>query len=323
MSTIDGHGPKRPSGPNGQGGPDAATGLGEMSARGGLEMGLAGDGWLRYGVVDLGEVVEEARLRLDLSPIASAALGRAMAASTLLLRLSLKTPSRLVLEVRGDGPLGTVLAETDVEGNLRGTVANPRIDLASRSDGKLPVGEAVGRGTLRVIREHARGSYASQVELVSGEIGLDVAHFLEQSEQTQSAVLLGVLTRPEGVTGAGGLIVEVLPGAPEELISVLETNLSDLRGVSRLLEAGGREEVLGSVFARMDREVLEHRALAHRCRCDRNRLLLHLASLSAEERDSIRTEGGTTEGDCVFCGIRYVFTADELERVAEGGALPS
>lgn len=317
MSTIDG---KDSTGPGDSRGPGTN---GDMTAVGSLEMGLAGDGWLRYGVVDLGDVVEEARARLDLSPIASAALGRAMAASTLLLRLSLKTPSRLVLEVRGDGPLGSVLAETDVEGNLRGTVTNPRVLLASRPDGKLPVGEAVGRGNLRVIREHPRGSYASQVELVSGEIGLDVAHFLAQSEQTHSAVLLGVMTRHEGVTGAGGLIVEVLPGAPDDVITTLEGNLTGLGGVSRLLESGGRDEVLGSVFARMDREVLEHRTLAHRCRCDRERLRLHLASLPADERESVRTEGGETEGECVFCGTRYVFSVEELESVAAGGSLPS
>lgn len=293
---------------------EASTGEtnGWISAEGTLEMGLAGDGWLRYGVADLGDVVEEARDRLDLSPIAAAALGRTMAASTLLLRLSLKTPSRLVVEVRGDGPIGTVLAETDVDGNLRGTVGNARVQLPARPDGKLAVGEAVGSGTLRVIREHPKGAYASKVELVSGEIGIDVAHYLQQSEQTHSAVLLGVLTRPDGVAGAGGLIVEVLPGAPEEVISALEANLSGLAGVSRMLEEGGREQVLDGVFAGMDREMLENRTLRHRCRCDRERLRLHLANLPPEEVESIRTEEGVVEGDCVFCGVKYVFEADEL-----------
>lgn len=315
------------TGPNGSDGRSAAptdrTKSDEMSAQGALEMGLAGDGWLRYGVVDLSDVVEEARARVDLWPIAAAALGRAMAASTLLLRLSLKTPSRLVLEVRGDGPLGTVLAETDVEGNLRGTVGNPRVSLPSGPDRKLPVGAAVGSGSLRVIREHPRGSYASQVELVSGEIGLDVAHFLRQSEQTQSAVLLGVMARHEGVTGAGGLIVEVLPGAPEEVIARAEENLAGLGGVSSLLETGGRDELVEAAFSGMDREVLERRTLAHRCRCDRDRLLLHLASLSAEERRSIRTEEGAIEGGCVFCGARYVFSDEELEGAAAARTPPS
>lgn len=284
-----------------------------VSAQGSLEMGLAGGGWLRYAMADLGDVVEEARDRLDLSPIASAALGRAMSGAVLLLRMSLKMPSRLVLEVKGDGPLGSILAETDEEGHVRGTVGNPRVDLAERPKGKLPVGDAVGSGTLRVVREHTKGSYASQVELVSGEIGIDLAHFLHQSEQTRSAVMLGVLTRPAGVTGAGGLIVELLPGAPEEAVTALEANIEGLGGVSRLLEEGGGEQVLDTVLAGMDREVLERRALRHRCRCDRRRLLRHLAALSEEDRRTVLTDEGVIEGDCVFCGARYVFTPEELD----------
>jgi len=295
-------------------------GNGRMEATGSLEMGLAGDGWLRYGVVDLGDVVEEARARLDLSPIAAAALGRALSASVLLLRLSLKVPSRLVLEVKGDGPLGSVLAETDLSGNLRGTVGNRLVDLPSRPNGKLPVGEAVGAGILRVVREHPKGSYASQVELVSGEIGLDVAHFLHQSEQTRSAVLLGVLTRPHGVAGAGGLIVELLPGAPDGVVTALEENLRGLAGVSRLFEEGGQDQVLDTVLAGIDREQRERRTLRHRCRCDRDRLLRHLALLPAEDRRGVATETGVIEGDCVFCGAKYVFTPEELDRQAAAAA---
>ncbi len=291
-----------------------------MTAEGTLELGLAAGGWLRYGVVDLGEVVEEARARLDLSPVASAALGRAMSAAALLLRMSLKAPSRLVLEVRGDGPLGTVLAETDDEGRLRGTVGDPRVDLPARPDGKLAVGRAVGSGILRVIREHAAGSYASQVELVSGEIGLDVAHFLRQSEQTRSAVLLGVLTRREGVAGAGGLIVELLPGAPEAVLAGLEANLEGIAGVSRLLEEGGREQVLDTVLSGFDREAAEIRPLRHRCRCSRERLGRHLALLPAEELEEVLTDEGVVEGECVFCGARYVFSPEELAASGPGSA---
>lgn len=307
--------PSSAAAPTSEATPDHQPAVERVSAKGSLETGLAGGGWLRYGVTDLGDVVEEARGRLDLSPIAAAALGRAMAAAPLILRLSLKNPSRLVLEVRGDGPLRSVMAETDDQGNLRGTVGNPHVDLPPGPGGKLPVGRAVGSGLLRVIREldqRDRGSYASQVELVSGEIGLDVAHFLRQSEQTNSAVLLGVLTRPEGVVGAGGMIVEVLPGAPEEVIEELEANLRDLAGVSRLLEEGGRDAVLDTVLAGMDREVLERRPIRHRCRCSRERLGRHLAALPAEERESIATEEGTLEGECVFCGAEYVFGPEEL-----------
>lgn len=284
-----------------------------MRAEGDLEVGLAGGGWLRYGVADLGDVVEEARDRLDLSPIASAALGRSYAASALLLRMATKTPSRLVFELRGDGPIRSVLVETDDEGNLRGTVGERRVDLPYRPDGKLPVGEALGAGSLRVIRERPDGgSYASQVELVSGEIGLDVAHFLHQSEQRRSAVLLGVLTRTTGVASAGGTIVEVLPGAPESVISTLETNLAGVGGVSRLFEDGGLERVLEAVFAGLDREVVERRRLRHRCRCSGERLRDHLAMLPAEELSDLTTDDGRVEGECIFCGSVYSFDPAEM-----------
>jgi len=283
-----------------------------VAAEGELEIGLAAGGWLRYGVADLGEVVEEARARLDLSPIAAAALGRSMSAAAILLRLSAKHPSRLVLEIRGSGPLRSVLAEADDAGHLRGMVGNPRVDLPHRPDGKLAVGDGVGAGILRVIREREGASYTSQVELVSGEIGLDVAHFLRQSEQTRSAVLLGVLTRPTGVAGAGGVIVELLPGAPESVLVALERNLAGMAGVSRLLEEGGREQVLGTVLSGMDREVLERRPLCHRCRCSAERLRRHLVMLADDDLAEMTTSEGVVEGECVFCGSTYVFAPEEL-----------
>lgn len=288
-----------------------------VSAEGDLEMGLAAGGWLRYGVADLGAVVEEARERRDFSPIAAAAFGRSLTAAALLLRLAEKTPSRLVLEIRGSGPLRTVLAQADAQGAVRGMVADPRVDLPHGPGGKLAVGSAVGSGTLRVVREHPGGSYASQVELVSGEIGVDVAHYLDQSEQTRSAVLLGVLTRPGGVVGAGGTIVEVLPGAPEEVVAALEANVGDMAGVSRLLEEGGREQVTDTVLAGMDREVLERRALYHHCGCSRERLRSHLVLVADDALEEMTTPRGTVDGECVFCGAVYVFEPDEL-RDGEG-----
>ncbi|HTQ80215.1 MAG TPA: Hsp33 family molecular chaperone HslO, partial [Thermoanaerobaculia bacterium] len=212
---------------------------------GSLQLGLAGDGSLRWAVANVTELVEEARDRLDLSPVAAAALGRCLAGAALLLRLASKTPTRLLLEIRGDGPLGRVLAEADQEGNLRGMVGNPHVDVPPTPAGKLDVGRAVGRGTLRVLREHEGGSsYHSQVALVSGEIGEDVAHYLAQSEQSRTAVLLGVLAKPHGVAAAGGMIVEVLPGAPEGTVSQLERNIASIPGVSHLVEAGGSGHVV-------------------------------------------------------------------------------
>jgi molecular chaperone Hsp33 len=282
-------------------------------AAGTLQTGLAGGGALRWAAADLTGVVEEARDRLDLSPVAAAALGRSLAGAALLLRLATKTPSRLVVEIRGDGPLGRVIAEADPEGNLRGMVGDPRVVVPDYPNGKLAVGSAVGKGMLRVLREHAGGgSYHSQVELVSGEISEDVAHYLAQSEQRHSAVLLGVLARPSGVAAAGGMIVEVLPGAPEEIIARLERNILGVPGVSQLVEAGGSGRVVDALLAGLDREERERQPLRYRCRCSRERLLRHLALLPAEDRDHLFAEDGTIEADCVFCGSKYRYRLDEL-----------
>jgi molecular chaperone Hsp33 len=278
-----------------------------------LELGLAGDGALRWALVDLTDVVQEARDRRDLGPVATAALGRSMAGAALLLRLATKTPSRLVLEVRGDGPILRVLAEADKDGNLRGLVGDERVDVPHYDNGKLAVGRAVGKGFLRVLREfEGGGGYHSQVELVSGEIGDDVAHYLAQSEQARSAVLLGVLGKPSGVAAAGGMIVEVLPGAGDEVIDKLEKNIAGIRGISELLEQGGTAHVVETVLAGLDREVKEVSPLRYRCRCSRERLLQHLVMLTEEDREYLRREDGTIDADCVFCGTHYLFTADDL-----------
>lgn len=281
-------------------------------ASGALRLGLAGGGGLRWAAADLSEIVEAARGRLDLSPVAAAALGRGLAASALLLRLATKTPTRLVVEIAGDGPIRRVIAEADERGNLRGMVGDARVDVPHRPDGKLAVGAAVGRGFLRVVREHPGGSYQSQVELVSGEIGEDVAHYLAQSEQARSAVLLGVLGRPDGVAAAGGLIVEVLPGAAEEALARLEANLAEIAGVSWLVEEGGVDRVLEAVLAGLDPEAREERELHYRCRCSRERLRRHLELMGEEDRDSLREDTGELEAECVFCGTTYRFEPGEL-----------
>jgi molecular chaperone Hsp33 len=278
-----------------------------------LELGVAGDGALRWAVADLTPVVEEARRRLDLSPLAAAALGRSLTGAALLLRLATQSVNRLMVEIRGDGPLRTVLAEADQEGNLRGMVGEPRVDLPEAVAGKLPVGRAVGRGYLRVVREQDNGHYASQVRLVSGEVGQDLAHYLEQSEQTRSAVLLGVLAKPSGIAAAGGLIVEVLPDAAEGTVERLERNVARVGTVSRLLESAGMNGLLEALFAGMDVDVRERAALRYRCRCGRERLAQHLVLLSAEDREYLRLDDGRIEAECAFCGNLYHFTRHELE----------
>jgi molecular chaperone Hsp33 len=296
---------------------DPSTDLSSRSApqelaRGQLRLGLAGDGGLRWAVTDLTTIVETARDRLDLSPVAAAALGRGMAGAALLLRLAAKTPTRLTLELSGDGPLRRVVAEADDAGNLRGMVGHRHVDVPHRPDHKLAVGAALGAGFLRVARELPAGSYHSQVELVSGEIGEDVAHYLAQSEQTRSAVLLGVLGRPAGVAAAGGLIVEVLPGAADAVVERLEENLRDVAGVSHLVEEGGVEQVLATALAGLGPEEREARDLSYRCRCDRDRLRRHLERLERDDLESLREDAGHLEAECAFCGEIYRFEREEL-----------
>ena len=278
-----------------------------------LDTGLAGDGALRWVATDMTELLEVVRQRLDLSPIAAAAFGRTLSGTAMILRLMTKTPARLMLDVRGDGPIQRVFAEADQEGALRGAVGVPRVTRPLRQDGKLDVGGAVGRGTLAVTREDPQGKrYQSQVRLISGEIGEDVAHYLEQSEQTRSAVLLGVLGRPRGIASAGGMIVEVLPGASSEVLDRLECNLAEMAGVSRVIEEGGVSLALDRVLAGLKRVSMGSRPLVYRCRCDRDRLAAQLAALSDEEIDSISDSDGKVAADCQFCGEQYRYQASDL-----------
>ena len=277
---------------------------------GSLELGTAAGGELRWAFADLTAIVESVRGRLDLSPLASAAVGRLMVGSVLLLRMASKVPSRLMIEVRGSGPLKRVVADADEDGSVRGMVSHGLVSLPPTAAGKLDVGGAIGEGTLHVTRARDNSTYSSQVELVSGEIGDDLAHFLHQSEQRRSAVSVGVLTRRSGVASAGGMIVEALPEASEATLSQLERNLAGIAqatgGISRMLEAEGQESVVATFLAGLPSATLERRRLAYRCRCSRQRLHRQLLTLPPEDRESLYEEGKIV-AECTFCGESYTF----------------
>ncbi len=285
----------------------------QILAEGRLQTGMAGDGSFRWAATDLSDMVDTMSRRLDLYPVAAAALGRALSASALLLRMVSKTPTRLILEIRGDGPLRMVRADADDRGHLRGTVGNPHAQVPDLAGDKLPVGRAVGDGFLRVFRQYEKGRYDSQVELVSGEIGIDVAHYLRQSEQSRPAVLVGVLGRHEGVAAAGGLILEALPGTSDSAFRTVEGNLASLPGVSRLLEEGGLEEALSQVFFGLDPQVRDETPLYYSCTCDRERFLKLLSSFSEEDLAESRLPDGSIEATCHFCADTFRYEVEELE----------
>ena len=257
-----------------------------VAGKGRLEVGLAASGDLRWVAVELTPVLEEARRRLDLSPISAVALGRALSGAALLRRIVTKVPSRLLLEVKGDGPLGGIVAEADETGNLRGLVGNPQLE--TPEDGRMRIAELVGEGVLRVTREgQQRNRYQSEVALVSGELGDDLTHYLEQSEQIRSAVLLGVLPKPTGIGAAGGLIVEALPGTEEDVLDHLERNIRAIEGVSHELERGGVPALERAVLQGLDREILEAQPLEYRCRCSREVLLEQLRPIARNDLGSL------------------------------------
>ncbi len=288
-----------------------------MLAEGKLRLGLAGGGQLRWAVADLTAIVETLRARRDFSPVAAVALGQMLTGAALVLRLQNKTPVRMILETRGDGPLGRVMAEANESGHLRGSVTVPQAQ-SPKGRGDLDTVGAIGEGTLRVIRQMKNNTYESLVPLrAEGGVSHQLTHFLQQSDQTRSALLVGVLVKPGGVAAAGGMILEALPGADDDLVRLLEDSLENLPSVSRRLEESGTEGLLDEVLGQLDRKTLETLPLAYSCSCDRDRLRLHLTHLPAEDRDhllEVRGEepGRSTEVDCNFCGAHYRFSAEEL-----------
>lgn len=275
-----------------------------------LLLGLTDEG-LRWAVADLAGPAEVARRRLDLSPIAAIALARVLSAATLLLRFTTKNPGRLSVEASGDGALGRVYGEVSSDGSLRGTVGDGHVP--TPASGHLDIGWAIGKGLFRVTRERASGKrYSSQVELVDGEIGSDLAHYLRQSEQIRSAALLGVLPAPAGIVAAGGLLVEALPGTPDATIGRVEQNIADLDGVSARLADGGPLALAEAVLDGIDHQPAESYDLAYRCRCDADALELRLADLPPQDLDAITAADGKVAAECAFCGQRYVFPRESL-----------
>jgi len=284
--------------------------------------GLAGDGAFRVIAAETTDVVEEARRRHGLSPTATAALGRALTGATLLAYLLSKTPrERVTLKVEGDGPLGHLVAEAGVDGKVRGYVGTPEADLPPTEAGKLDVGGLIGKGELRVMRSLPSGEiYDSSVPLVSGEIAEDLAHYLYKSEQIPSAVLLGVRVSPEGeVESAGGMVIQVLPGASEEAIAKLEENLKGLPGFSQLLKEKGLEGAVEEVLKGLGFELVtlkdvgldEGIPVRFACRCDREKARDSLKFFSPEELEQMAQEGGA-EVVCRWCGEVYRFSPEEV-----------
>jgi molecular chaperone Hsp33 len=275
---------------------------------------LADDGSVRAVAAVTTDLCEEARSRHGTFPTATAALGR-MLTSALLLAATIKRDERLSLEVSGDGPLRGMLAEGTPEGTTRGFVYRPKTDLPPR-DGKLDVGGAVGSGILCVMRVPLAGGslYRSVVPLVSGEIGVDVASYLTRSEQSPSAVGVGVLVGGDGtVRAAGGYLVQGMPGAPTDALDRLAARVERTASPSELVRSGlGAAAMLATVLGEIPGRVLEERPVRFACRCSQERVRTVILAMGRAEITALIAEGRPAEAVCEFCNTAYVVAEAEL-----------
>jgi molecular chaperone Hsp33 len=284
-----------------------------MQSRDRLIQGMAEGGDFRILAAQTTETVDAARELLDLAPVAADALGRALTGSLLLVRLLDKHLKNqyVTLRFEGDGPLGVVIAEATYAGHARGYVANPVPE-----DSSLDVARAMGRGRLTVVRgtPPVGKPYTSQLELKGSGVAQELTHYLARSEQISSAVLLGVMNRREGVTAAGGVIIQAFPHASAESIERVESRIKEAPPLSTLIEKLPIEDVVATVLQGCDYKQIDpsfNVPLSYTCTCSRERALAPLTLFGTAELREMIDQGGS-EVVCQFCGRKYQFSADEL-----------
>ena len=275
----------------------------------------ATDGFVKMAVITARDTVERARQIHDLSPTACAALGRALCGASLLGQAMKEEKATLTIRINGGGPIGSVVAVSDCEGSVRGYVENPHCELPLRGDGKLDVGGAVGRdGMLTVSRDLGmREPYIGSVELVSGEIAEDLTAYLLESEQVPSACALGVLVDTDRtIRAAGGFIVQLMPGADEELIAKLEDNIFLMDQLTTVLDEDGTEAIFAQVLKGFDWHSVGEYPVEYRCYCSRERVSEALTVIDPGELQEIIDEGQDITVSCQFCDRTYCFSPAEL-----------
>ena len=286
-----------------------------------LVRAITSDGSVQAVAVSTKYLTERARQIHRTLPVATAALGRLLAAASMMGNALKDTGSSVSLQVKGGGPLGTLLAVSDNQGNVRGTVDQPWVDIPLREDGKLNVGAAVGTdGTMTVIRDlNMKDPYVGSVALLSGEIADDLASYFAESEQIPSAVGLGVLVnRDQSVRVAGGYLIQLLPGAGEDVIGKVEGGVLAAGSVTKLLEKNDDPEaMLRTLLSDFDVEILEKTPVEYRCTCSRERMERALISLGPEELESLIQEQGQADLTCRFCDRKQHFSLEELDKMLE------
>ena len=274
------------------------------------------DGMAKISVITAPDMAERARTIHSLRPVGTAALGRTLCGASLLGEMLKEDNASLTVRINGGGPLGSIIAVSDNNGNVRGYVTNPALDLPIRErDGKLDVSGAVGKnGMLSVSRDIGlKEPYVGSTALVSGEIAEDFAAYLTESDQVGSACALGVLVAPdESVLAAGGFIMQLMPFAPDEVVARLEENIFMMDQLTTILHEDGAEDVIAQVMRGLDWHITERHPMEYKCYCSRERVMQAVQSLSAEELASLRADEKPIEVRCQFCDAVYTFSAEEI-----------
>lgn len=281
---------------------------------------ITSDGAVMAAAITGRDMVAEAQRIHGASSVATAALGRTLLATSLMANQLKGADNTISVQIRGDGPLGTITCVGDADGYVRGTVENPKLFLPARDNNKLDVGGAVGQGSLTVIKDLGmKEPYVGSVPLVSGEIAEDITAYYATSEQLPTACALGVLvdSRDQHVFAAGGFLIQLLPGADDASIDKVERGIEKIGYVTKRFEEGMTPlELVQEVLSEFEVEVLETVDVGYRCTCSRERFRNALGTLGKRELLAMATEQHGAEICCRFCNEKYFFTEEELRNIA-------
>ncbi len=277
------------------------------------------DGFVKCVAIRSTEMVRRGAEIQKTTPNATAAFGRALTAASMMGNMQKVEDGSMTLQIKGGGPIGTIVCVSDAVGNVRGYVYEPNVPLVEKYPGKLDVGATVGTdGTLTVIRDlQMKEPYVGSIQLVSGEIGDDVTAYFVQSEQTPTACALGVLVdRDRSVKVAGGYLVQLLPGAPDEVIDKLEAGIQKAGAVTAMLDQGMTpEDILGAICGDLGVLFMETTEVSYKCYCSRERVEAALISLGKKELTEIMEEGKPFPVECQFCDTVYTFTPEDIREL--------
>ena len=286
-----------------------------------LVRGMSVDGFVKVVAIRSTELVRRGAEIQGTTPNATAAFGRCLTAASMMGNMQKVEDGSMTMQIRGGGPIGTITVVSDSTGNVRGYVTEPKVPHVSKFPGKLDVGATVGtEGTITIIRDlQMKEPYIGSIPLVSGEIADDVTAYFAYSEQIPTVCALGVLVDGDGsVKVAGGYLVQLLPGAPEETIDTLERGVQRAGTVTAMLEAGlTPEDILGQVCGELGVVFMETTEVSYKCYCSRERVEGVLISLGREELEEIASEGKTFPVECQFCDTVYQFTPEDIRKLLE------